>query len=107
MPVNSTREALTALAASHRAIDQQTQTQTMTATAIGFVSYLLVVAAIGVYALKRTRTANDYVIGGRSLSAPVAALSAGASDMSGWLLLGPAGGGIRTRSRRKRGSSLA
>ena len=60
----------------------------MTATAIGFVSYLLVVAAIGVYALKRTRTANDYVIGGRSLSAPVAALSAGASDMSGWLLLG-------------------
>lgn len=55
---------------------------------IGFLSYLAVVATIGVYALRRTSSASDYVIGGRSLSAPVAALSAGASDMSGWLLLG-------------------
>lgn len=54
----------------------------------GFVLYLAVVAAIGVVAARRTGTANDYVIGGRSLSAPTAALSAGASDMSGWLLLG-------------------
>ena len=56
--------------------------------AAGFIGYLLVVAAIGAYALRRTRTTHDYVIGGRTLSAPVAALSAGASDMSGWLLLG-------------------
>ena len=55
---------------------------------LGFVAYLVVIAGIGCYALKRTQTAADYVIGGRSLSAPVAALSAGASDMSGWLLLG-------------------
>ena len=55
---------------------------------VGFLGYLAVVAAIGLLALRRTRTADDYVIGGRSLSAPVAALSAGASDMSGWLLLG-------------------
>lgn len=54
----------------------------------GFALYLAVVAAIGVMAARRTGTANDYVIGGRSLSAPTAALSAGASDMSGWLLLG-------------------
>lgn len=54
----------------------------------GFFGYLAVVAAIGFHALRRTRTAEDYVIGGRTLSAPVAALSAGASDMSGWLLLG-------------------
>ncbi len=54
----------------------------------GFLGYLAVIAVIGVYALRRTRTASDYAIGGRSLSAPVAALSAGASDMSGWLLLG-------------------
>ena len=60
----------------------------MSAMTVGFVGYLAVIAAIGGYALKRTRTANDYAIGGRSLSAPVAALSAGASDMSGWLLLG-------------------
>lgn len=56
--------------------------------AIGFIGYLVVVAAIGFYATRRTSTASDYAIGGRSLSAPVAALSAGASDMSGWLLLG-------------------
>ena len=56
--------------------------------AVGFIGYLAIVAAIAFYAAKRTSTAHDYVIGGRSLSAPVAALSAGASDMSGWLLLG-------------------
>lgn len=55
---------------------------------VGFLGYLAVVAAIGAYALRRTKTAGDYAIGGRSLSAPVAGLSAGASDMSGWLLLG-------------------
>ena len=55
---------------------------------IGFICYLMIVATIGLYALRRTNNANDYVIGGRTLSAPVAALSAGASDMSGWLLLG-------------------
>ena len=56
--------------------------------AVGFIGYLAIVAAIAFYATRRTSTAHDYVIGGRSLSAPVAALSAGASDMSGWLLLG-------------------
>ena len=55
---------------------------------LGFLCYFAIVAGIGVRALKRTKSTNDYVIGGRSLSAPVAALSAGASDMSGWLLLG-------------------
>ena len=57
-------------------------------TVFGFICYLAIVATIGLYALRRTNNANDYVIGGRTLSAPVAALSAGASDMSGWLLLG-------------------
>ena len=56
--------------------------------AFGFVLYFVVVAGLAAVALKRTRTTDDYTIGGRSLSAPVAALSAGASDMSGWLLLG-------------------
>ena len=54
----------------------------------GFVLYFLVVAAIALRAWQRTRSNADYVIGGRALSAPVAALSSGASDMSGWLLLG-------------------
>ena len=56
--------------------------------AFGFVLYFVVVAGLAAVALKRTRTTVDYNIGGRALSAPVAALSAGASDMSGWLLLG-------------------
>ena len=54
----------------------------------GFVAYLIVIAVIAGYALLRTKTQADYVIGGRSLSPSVAGLSAGASDMSGWLLLG-------------------
>ena len=58
------------------------------AMAIGFALYCVVVAAIGLAGFARTRSNADYVIGGRTLSAPVAALSAGASDMSGWLLLG-------------------
>ncbi|WYP28585.1 sodium/proline symporter PutP [Alkalihalobacillus sp. FSL W8-0930] len=43
---------------------------------------------IGYYAYKRTTSHSDYMLGGRGLSPGVAALSAGASDMSGWLLMG-------------------
>ena len=57
-------------------------------TIVSFISYLLVVAAIGLVATSRTKNVTDYAIGSRNLSAPVAGLSAGASDMSGWLLLG-------------------
>lgn len=53
-----------------------------------FIVYLLVMLAIGVYAYKRTANSSDYFLGGRSLGPWPAALSAGASDMSGWLLLG-------------------
>ncbi|MGR5132350.1 sodium/proline symporter PutP [Vibrio alfacsensis] len=53
-----------------------------------FVAYLLIMVAIGVYAYKRTSSSSDYFLGGRSLGPWPAALSAGASDMSGWLLLG-------------------
>lgn len=58
------------------------------ATAAAFIAYFVVIAGIGYASLRRTRGLDDYAIGGRSLKAPVAALSAGASDMSGWLLLG-------------------
>ena len=57
-------------------------------TFITFVVYLLAMLAIGVYAWRKTHNLADYILGGRRLSAPVTALSAGASDMSGWLLLG-------------------
>lgn len=44
--------------------------------------------AIGGYFYFKTNDLNDYVLGGRGLGPAVTALSAGASDMSGWLLLG-------------------
>ncbi|MFE0040638.1 sodium/proline symporter PutP [Streptomyces sp. NPDC059015] len=52
-----------------------------------FIVYVVAVIAVGVWAYTRTRTFADFALGGRRLSAPVAALSAGASDMSGWLFL--------------------
>ncbi|WP_237066054.1 sodium/proline symporter PutP [Microbulbifer guangxiensis] len=56
--------------------------------ALTFVAYLALILLIGIYAYLRTKNASDYFLGGRSLPPAVAALSAGASDMSGWLLLG-------------------
>jgi sodium/proline symporter len=53
-----------------------------------FVIYLALMLAIGVWAWRRTASSADYFLGGRRLGAWPAALSAGASDMSGWLLLG-------------------
>lgn len=50
--------------------------------------YFLAMIGIGIWASTRTKNKDDYMIGGRDLPAPVAALSAGASDMSGWLLMG-------------------
>jgi len=57
-------------------------------TLITFLVYLVAMLGIGFYAWQRTSDLSDYILGGRSLSAKVTALSAGASDMSGWLLLG-------------------
>jgi len=53
-----------------------------------FAIYLIVMLTLGLIAYKATTDLSDYVLGGRSLGPGVAALSAGASDMSGWLLLG-------------------
>ena len=53
-----------------------------------FVFYLAVMLLIGVLYFKRTKNTEDYFLGGRSLGGWVAALSAQASDMSGWLLMG-------------------
>jgi len=56
--------------------------------AASFILYLGVVGVIGWTAWRRTRDMTDYLLGGRRIGPWVAALSAGASDMSGWLLLG-------------------
>ena len=53
-----------------------------------FGCYLLAMMGIGVFYYKRTKNSEDYFLGGRSLNGWVAALSAQASDMSGWLLMG-------------------
>ncbi|MEL0624445.1 sodium/proline symporter PutP [Marinomonas arenicola] len=53
-----------------------------------FLAYLIVMLGIGLYAYKLTSNAEDYFLGGRSLGPWPTAISAGASDMSGWLLLG-------------------
>ncbi len=53
-----------------------------------FAAYLAAMLALGIIAYRSTTNLSDYVLGGRSLGPGVAALSAGASDMSGWLLLG-------------------
>lgn len=59
-----------------------------TTVAATFILYILLMLAIGAYAYKQTHQLSDYILGGRRLGRWVTALSAGASDMSGWLLLG-------------------
>ena len=60
----------------------------MTPTAITFCGYMLLMILLGFVAWHYTRTFNDYILCGRSLGGLVTALSVGASDMSGWLLMG-------------------
>ena len=55
---------------------------------VAFTAYLLLMVGIGFVAWRRTRTFDDYILGGRSLGPYVTALAAGASDMSGWLMMG-------------------
>ena len=57
-------------------------------TLITFIFYIVAMIGIGLYAYKATTNFDDYILGGRSLGSVVTALSAGASDMSGWLLMG-------------------
>ncbi|MCB1736112.1 MAG: sodium/proline symporter PutP [Gammaproteobacteria bacterium] len=53
-----------------------------------FLVYLGALLGLGLIAWRETRDLSDYILGGRRLGSTVTALSAGASDMSGWLLLG-------------------
>lgn len=52
------------------------------------VIYMIGMLLIGYFAYKRTKNLTDYMLGGRDIGPVVTALSAGASDMSGWLLMG-------------------
>ncbi|WP_072229404.1 sodium/proline symporter PutP [Campylobacter coli] len=62
--------------------------QINTPIAIMFVAYAALMLYIGVYFYRQNKNTEDYFLGGRSLGPVVSALSAGASDMSGWLLMG-------------------
>ncbi len=57
-------------------------------TLTAIIIYLVGMLVIGILAARMTSNLTDYVLGGRRLTAGVAALSAGSSDMSGWLMLG-------------------
>ncbi|MFC3123382.1 sodium/proline symporter PutP [Agaribacter flavus] len=61
-------------------------------TYISLFIYFVAMLGIGLYAYRENeKSASGYLLGGRKLSAPVTALSAGASDMSGWMLMGVPG----------------
>jgi sodium/proline symporter len=57
-------------------------------TAITFIIYIAAMLGIGFAAWRFTHSLSDYILGGRTMGAFVTAMSAGASDMSGWLLMG-------------------
>jgi solute:Na+ symporter, SSS family len=58
-------------------------------TSVSIFSYFALLIFIGFYAMRKsTADNNEYLLGGRKVSAKVTALSAGASDMSGWMLMG-------------------
>lgn len=53
-----------------------------------FILYFAILITIGYLAYRRTNDVEDYILGGRKLGPFVGGISTGASDMSGWLLLG-------------------
>lgn len=62
--------------------------QINTEIAITFIAYSALMLFIGFYFYTKNKGTEDYFLGGRSLGPVVSALSAGASDMSAWLLMG-------------------
>ena len=56
---------------------------------ISLAVYFVLMLGIGLYAYRKsTSDVSEYMLGGRQLHPAVGALSAGASDMSGWMLMG-------------------
>jgi sodium/proline symporter len=56
------------------------------ANIIVFSAYFFVILLIALHTYRATQTHADYILGGRGLSGPVAAMGVGASDMSSWLI---------------------
>lgn len=57
-------------------------------TYITFAVYFVFMIIVGVYFYSRAKKLDEYLLGGRGMGSWVTALSAQASDMSGWLLMG-------------------
>jgi sodium/proline symporter len=57
-------------------------------TLITFIAYFIVLLGIGFFFYRKSANIEDYLLGGRGMGSWVTALSAQASDMSGWLLMG-------------------
>ncbi|MEG1566878.1 MAG: sodium/proline symporter PutP [Anaerovoracaceae bacterium] len=55
---------------------------------ISITAYLILVLGVGIYYAKKNENVGDFYLGGRKLGPIVTAMSAEASDMSGWLLMG-------------------
>ena len=55
---------------------------------VTFILYLVFMMGVGVFFYRRTTNLSDYILGGRKINFWVTSLSAQASDMSGWLLMG-------------------
>lgn len=55
---------------------------------ITIISYLLMMIVIGIIYSRRNKNVSDFYLGGRKLGPIVTAMSAEASDMSSWLLMG-------------------
>ena len=55
---------------------------------LAMIVYFVAMILIGLWAYRRTSNIDDYMLAGRNLGPMATALSAGASDMSGWLLMG-------------------
>ena len=57
-------------------------------TFVSFIGYLVMMVIVGVVFCKKNNSLSEYLLGGRGLGSWVTAISAQASDMSGWLLMG-------------------
>ena len=57
-------------------------------TIAAFCVYLIFMLCIGMYFVGKNKTTTEYFLGGRKLGSWVTSMSAQASDMSGWLLMG-------------------
>lgn len=55
---------------------------------LAFALYLLVMMAIGIYYSRKQKNLSQYILGDRQLGPWLTSMSAEASDMSGWMLMG-------------------